>query len=127
MLYERTHTREMSAYGGVWKVMPLFSALSLIRAVQDLARSEGAAEVVVGLPLGLHGEDTAQTQRARALLQALRAALDVPVTGWDERLSTREATRALAPAARRDRGRVDSAAAAVVLQAVLDARRGGRT
>lgn len=30
LLYERTHTREMAEYGGVWKVMPLFSALSLI-------------------------------------------------------------------------------------------------
>ena len=36
MLYERTHTREMSAYGGVWKVMPLFSALSLIVVLSSM-------------------------------------------------------------------------------------------
>jgi len=30
VLYERTHTREMAQYGGVWKIMPLFSVLSLI-------------------------------------------------------------------------------------------------
>lgn len=30
MLYERRHTREMSDYGGVWKVMPVLGALTLI-------------------------------------------------------------------------------------------------
>jgi NADH-quinone oxidoreductase subunit M len=30
MLYERTHTRQMSYYGGVLKVLPAFSILSLI-------------------------------------------------------------------------------------------------
>ncbi len=30
MLYERRHTRELSAFGGIWKVMPVFGALSLI-------------------------------------------------------------------------------------------------
>ena len=30
MLYERRHTREMAAFGGVWKVMPVLGALALI-------------------------------------------------------------------------------------------------
>jgi NADH-quinone oxidoreductase subunit M len=30
MLYERRHTREMAAFGGVWKVMPVLGALTLI-------------------------------------------------------------------------------------------------
>lgn len=30
MLYERRHTRELSAYGGLWKVVPLLTALTLI-------------------------------------------------------------------------------------------------
>jgi NADH-quinone oxidoreductase subunit M len=36
VLYERTHTREMSAYGGVWKVMPVFSVLSLIIVLSSM-------------------------------------------------------------------------------------------
>ncbi len=36
MLYERTHKREMSVYGGVWKVLPLFSALSLIIVLSSM-------------------------------------------------------------------------------------------
>jgi len=30
MLYERRHTREMAAFGGLWKVMPVMAALTLI-------------------------------------------------------------------------------------------------
>jgi NADH-quinone oxidoreductase subunit M len=30
MIYERRHTREMEAFGGLWKVMPVYGALTLI-------------------------------------------------------------------------------------------------
>jgi NADH-quinone oxidoreductase subunit M len=36
VLYEQTHTREMSAYGGVWKIMPLFTVLSLIVVLSSM-------------------------------------------------------------------------------------------
>ena len=36
VLYEQTHTRDMSAYGGVWKIMPVFSVLSLIVVLSSM-------------------------------------------------------------------------------------------
>lgn len=36
MLYERWHTKEMAAYGGIWKVMPLFGAISLVIALSSM-------------------------------------------------------------------------------------------
>lgn len=36
VLYEQTHTREMSNYGGVWKIMPVFSVLSLIVVLSSM-------------------------------------------------------------------------------------------
>lgn len=30
MLYERTHTREMAAYGGIWKIVPILGTLMLV-------------------------------------------------------------------------------------------------
>ncbi|MDX1662660.1 MAG: NADH-quinone oxidoreductase subunit M [Candidatus Promineifilaceae bacterium] len=36
VLYEQRHTREMSEYGGVWKVMPIFSALTLIITLSSM-------------------------------------------------------------------------------------------
>ena len=36
MLYERWHTKEMAAYGGVWKAMPLFGAISLVISLSSM-------------------------------------------------------------------------------------------
>ncbi len=36
MLYERWHTKEMDKYGGIWKVMPLFGAISLVVALSSM-------------------------------------------------------------------------------------------
>jgi len=36
MLYERRHTRELDAFGGLWKVMPLYAALTLIVALSSM-------------------------------------------------------------------------------------------
>ncbi len=36
MLYERRHTREMDAFGGIWKVMPVLSALALIITLSSM-------------------------------------------------------------------------------------------
>ncbi len=36
ILYQQRHTREMSEFGGVWRVMPIFSALSLIITLSSM-------------------------------------------------------------------------------------------
>lgn len=36
MIYERRHTREMDAFGGLWKVMPLYAALTLVVALSSM-------------------------------------------------------------------------------------------
>lgn len=97
-----------------------------IDEVLRLVEDEAISEVVVGLPLSLSGADSAQTVEARTFTARLRERLPVAVTTWDERLSSVEAGRSVKGAARRRSGELDSAAAAVVLQAVLDSRRGGR-
>jgi NADH-quinone oxidoreductase subunit M len=35
-LYERYHTKEMKAYGGLWRIMPLFGGLSLIVVLSSM-------------------------------------------------------------------------------------------
>ena len=92
-------------------------------AIARLVAEEAIDEVIVGMPLSLSGGNTAQTADARALAAELRRRLSVPVTMWDERLSSVEAARSVKGAARRKSGELDSAAAAIVLQAVLESRR----
>lgn len=102
------------------------------RSVQDVARevarlveAEAVSEVVVGLPLTLGGARGYQAESVRPLLEALRSALSVPVREVDERLSSAQAAAAAPKLAGRRDGSLDSASAAIVLQSVLDARRGG--
>ena len=80
-------------------------------ALTALVREREVGRVVVGLPLGLSGEDTSQTREARAFAAHLGAALDVPVDLYDERFTTAIAQRAGGTAASED-----SRAAAVLLE-----------
>lgn len=98
------------------------------RQLADLARQEGVAHVVVGLPLGLDGRDGPAARRVRAEVQALTPLLQAAgatVELWDERFTTVSAHRTLQQAgvgSRRRRTVVDQTAAAVLLQAWLDAK-----
>lgn len=96
-----------------------------IAAISQLVAREGVAEIVVGLPLSLSGADSAQTTAARKFANDLRTRLGLRVTEWDERFSSVQAARSVKGRARQRSGELDSAAAAVVLQAVLDARANG--
>jgi putative holliday junction resolvase len=64
------------------------SETGLTRLV-ELIRSEEAERVVVGLPLTLRGDHGSQARETEAFLEALRAAVDVPVESFDERFTTR--------------------------------------
>jgi NADH-quinone oxidoreductase subunit M len=36
MIYERRHTRDMDAFGGLWKVMPIYGVLTLIVTLSSM-------------------------------------------------------------------------------------------
>jgi NADH-quinone oxidoreductase subunit M len=36
MIYERRHTRDLDAFGGLWKIMPIYGALTLIVALSSM-------------------------------------------------------------------------------------------
>ena len=81
--------------------------------------------VVVGWPRNMDGTSGAAARQAEQFAERLRALTGLPVHLWDERLSTVAAERTLVElgARRRRRREVrDRVAAAVLLQAYLDAR-----
>jgi putative Holliday junction resolvase len=84
--------------------------------------------LVLGLPLNMDGSEGPRAQSARALARNLLGVRDVPLAFADERLTTAGAERALleADASRARRAQViDAAAAAWLLQGVLDRLRSG--
>lgn len=96
------------------------------RRIAELVEETGSSVVVVGLPLSLDGSVGRAAAAALDEVSELRSVVGVPVETFDERLTTVSADRALlkmkmkADARRRV---VDKVAAAVMLQAWLDAPR----
>jgi putative Holliday junction resolvase len=91
--------------------------------------AEDAAGLVVGLPRNMDGSEGPRAQATRAFMRNLERLAPIPHLFWDERLSTVAAERALVSmdVSRRKRGtRIDSAAAAFILQGVLDRLRAMR-
>jgi putative Holliday junction resolvase len=97
--------------------------------IADLVSEREAVEVVVGLPRSLSGREGPAASAARDFAASLADHVaPCPVRLVDERLSTVAATRGMRAggvSSRRGRGTVDQAAAVVILQAALDAERGG--
>lgn len=81
------------------------------------------AGVVLGLPRNMDGSEGPRAQATRAFARNLSRLSDLPITFWDERLSTVAAERALleADTSRMRRAQViDHVAAGVILQGLLD-------
>jgi len=91
-----------------------------------IARKEGAAGLVIGLPLGMDGSFGPAAQAAKDWGLAISDATGLPAALWDERLSSAAVNRAMiaADVTRAKRAAaVDAAAAAWMLQSALDASR----
>ena len=102
------------------------SAAEDIAVIVGIASREGAARIVVGLPLTMAGRRGTQAQTVMRFCSELQKRSNLHVEMWDERLTTVEAEARLREAGvqpSRDKGRLDSAAAALILEAYLAARR----
>ncbi|MGA7329082.1 MAG: Holliday junction resolvase RuvX [Rhodomicrobium sp.] len=89
----------------------------------ELAAKHGVGGLVIGLPINLDGSEGPRAQATRAFARNLAGLTDLPISFWDERLSTAAAERMLieADASRKRRAElVDKIAAAYILQGALD-------
>ncbi len=98
------------------------------RAVASVAAEHGVTDVVVGMPFELSGKIGHRARRVQSFIAVLRAALpaEVQLHEQDERFTTAEAERILLDAdlsRQKRRGVIDQQAAALILQAWLDAHR----
>ena len=88
-----------------------------------IAADRGLVGLVLGLPLNMDGSEGPRVQSTRAFARNLERLTPLPLSFWDERLSTVAAERALleADASRRKRAAViDQVAAGYILQGALD-------
>lgn len=96
-------------------------------ALAALVAERAVRGLVVGLPLNMDGSSGPRAQASRAFARNL-APLGLPVLLWDERWSTASAERAMIDqdmSRARRAERIDSHAAAVILQGAIDRLTGG--
>lgn len=92
-------------------------------ALLNIFKREKAAAAIIGLPLNMDGTSGARAQATRAFVRSIGELTEIPFIFWDERLSTVAAERSMiardiSRAKRKER--IDSAAAAFILQGALD-------
>ena len=98
----------------------------LLQRVAACAAEQGAQAVVVGYPRNMDGSRGESARRAEAFAQSLEEVSGLPVTLWDERLTTVSAAGYLNQTDTRGKKRkavIDTVAATIILQDYLESRR----
>lgn len=96
-----------------------------IQKMAEIGRELDVGQVVVGLPVSLDGTEGEWCLEVREMGHKLADRLGVPVAFVDERMTSVRAERAVRSAGlsktdREQKGRIDAAAAQLILQAWLD-------
>ena len=94
-------------------------------ALGELVKAYQVAEIVVGYPLRMSGEEGVQAEKMQRFAEELRERLGLPVHLWDERLTSAEANRLLREtemSIQRRGQAVDRMAAVLILQSWMEHR-----
>lgn len=94
-----------------------------IAHIKELILRHEVREVVVGMPVQMNGRVGPAALSAQQFVDALQAAVGVPVVVWDERLTTKAAEQMLIEAdvsRKKRKGAVDRVAAALLLKSYLE-------
>lgn len=91
--------------------------------LRELISEYEVHELVVGMPKNMNGTKGERAEKTEEFVEKMKAVIDLPVTFWDERLSTVMAERQLVAAdvsRKKRKGVIDKMAAVVILQGYLD-------
>lgn len=91
--------------------------------LRELISEYEVHELVVGMPKNMNGTKGDRAEKTEEFVEKMKAVIDLPVTFWDERLSTVMAERQLIAAdvrRKKRKGIIDKMAAVVILQGYLD-------
>ncbi|NWJ96377.1 MAG: Holliday junction resolvase RuvX [Chloroflexi bacterium] len=98
----------------------------VFQEIVRLVETHQAVRLILGLPLRLNGQEGIESNRARTFAADLENYLSIPIDFMDERLTSVEAERIMLEAGvkrNKRRAKIDATAAALILQAYLDAER----
>lgn len=104
---------------------------TLMQYIKDYTAREQVERIVIGLPRQLNGEPSESMRYITPFVNRLKKEMpNMPVTMYDERFTSTIAHRAMIDGGmkksdRRDKGRVDSIAATIILTDYLQSVKGG--
>jgi len=104
------------------KTLAVVDQAQVIADLNQIIKENNIEVVVIGLPLGMKGQETKQTLHVQKFSKAL-AATGVQIIMEDERLSSLSAKKILQEkniSIRDNKGLIDQTAATVILQQYLD-------
>ena len=110
------------------KTLPNRGLKPVLKQLQARISEQNISRVVVGLPKTMGNRFSRKTEEVARVIQALEAALSVPVVSFDERLTTvlaHQTVRQLGKKPSRERERIDQLAAVHLLQSYLDREKSG--
>ena len=91
--------------------------------LQELIAEYEVHELVVGMPKNMNGTKGERAEKTEEFVEKMKEVIDLPVSYWDERLSTVMAERQLIAAdvtRKKRKSVIDKMAAVVILQGYLD-------
>jgi putative Holliday junction resolvase len=94
-----------------------------VMEIAEICSDKSVEEIVIGLPLHMNGDEGESAEGARKLGDAIESQTQLKVNYIDERLSTVSADKALSEGnvrGKKRKAKVDSVAAAIILQTFLD-------
>lgn len=98
---------------------------SFLDRLKEIIQEKEVERIVIGMPLHMNGSHGLSAEKVDALIEKLKETVDLPITTWDERLSSVEANRILIAgkvSRKKRKEKVDKTAAAIILQSYLDSQ-----
>ena len=102
----------------------------VVEKVRTLISEMGVDRIVVGLPLSLSGKRGRMAREVERFTEHLERRISIPVTLWDERLTSTQARRVIHEIEEkpsRNKEKVDLIASVLLLQNYLDHQKGAMT
>lgn len=101
-------------------LITLINTEQVVGEISQLINAEATKTLVVGLPRGLNGQETAQTAIVRDFVERLKKQIDIPIEFQDEALTSQKAEQELAERGKPfSKGDIDALAATYILEDYL--------
>ncbi len=98
----------------------------LMTKMKEIVDKFAPVKLVIGLPKQMNGRLGPAAEKVKTFYDAIRSNIPVEVEMWDERLTTKIAQRSMVGSGmshRKQRSVIDAAAAAIMLQSYIDAKK----